>query len=143
MHAFTFDTRLEDSGGVRRTIAVRADQKLTDLHAALQDAYDWADDHLYAFWLSGRFWDRSSRAYMAPFELEPGQRSAATRLSRLGLERGQKIAYLFDFGDEWRVTLKVSAIDAADDGPYPRVLERRGEAPSQYPDYEEELIEVD
>jgi Plasmid pRiA4b ORF-3-like protein len=143
MQVYAFDARLEADTRIRRRIALRADQKLTDLHAALQEAYEWADDHLYAFWLSGRFWDRQSREYTIPFELEPHQRSAATRLSRLGLERGQKIAYLFDFGDEWRVVLTVAAIEAADDGRYPRVLERQGDAPPQYPDYEEELIEAD
>jgi hypothetical protein len=143
MQVYVFDARLEADPRIRRRIAVRADQKLTDLHSILQEAYGWADDHLYAFWLSGRFWDRDAREYTVPFELEPHQRSAATRLSRLDLKPGQKIAYLFDFGDEWSVALTIAAIEAADDGPYPRVLERHGDAPPQYPEYEEELVEAD
>jgi Plasmid pRiA4b ORF-3-like protein len=143
MQVYVFDTRLEADPGIRRRVVVRADQKLMDVHRVLQEAYEWADDHLYAFWLSGRFWDRQSREYTVPFELEPHQRSASTRLSRLGLERGQKLAYVFDFGDEWRVVLTIAAIEAADDGRYPRVIERQGDAPPQYPYYEEELNEVD
>jgi hypothetical protein len=143
MQVYAFDARLEGLPGVRRRVAVRADQKLTDLHAALQEAFEWADDHLYTFWLSGRFWDRGSPEYTIPFELEPNQRSAATRLSRLDLKPGQKLAYLFDFGDEWRVALTVVAVEAAEDGAYPRVLERHGDAPPQYPEYEDEMIEAD
>ena len=50
----------------------------------------------------------------------------------------RKLAYLFDFGDEWRVRLTLRQVTADDVGPYPRVLESVGEAPPQYPDYDEE-----
>jgi hypothetical protein len=53
-------------------------------------------------------------------------------LDSLGLEQGQGIAYLFDFGDEWEVAVTVAEIREANYGDYPRVLEREGEAPPQY-----------
>jgi hypothetical protein len=136
--AYIFRARLVGFHGVSRDVAVRSDQKLTDLHAVLQEAFDWEDDHLYSFWLSGRFWDRKGREYTYPFEIEPPARSAATRLDRLGLERGQKIAYLFDYGDEWRVMLTLREIRAAADEPLPLVIASRGQAPPQYPDYDDE-----
>lgn len=61
---------------------------------------------------------------------------------RPGLEAGQKIAYVFDFSDEWRVRLSVTRIEPADGGVYPRILESRGVAPPQYPPYEDELDKV-
>ena len=64
----------------------------------------------------------------------PGYGSATSASSS-----GQKIAYLFDFGDEWRVELTVARVDADDGGAYPRLLESIGEAPPQYPDLEEDV----
>jgi hypothetical protein len=85
---------------VVRTIAIREDQTLEQLHEALRLAFGWDDPHLYCFWLSGKFWDRESIRYAAPFELEDGEPSARTPISEVGLGKDAKIAYLFDYGDE-------------------------------------------
>jgi hypothetical protein len=151
MEAYVFGTRLEGWRGVRRTIAIRSDQTLVDLHNALQDAYDWDDDHLYSFWLGGKFWARDGSEYTHPLTLEndpfagwglpiskPGRRTSGQRLDRLGLTEAQRIAYLFDFGDEWRVVLTLLRSTSDDGGEYPRLLESVGESPPQYPDYEDE-----
>lgn len=130
--AITFGARLEGFPGVSREIAVRSDQTLVDLHGALQDAFAWDDDHLYAFWLDGAFWGSAESEYAVPFELEPGQKSAEVALAELGLGAGATIAYLFDFGDEWRVLLTALAIGPVDDQPYPRIVASKGDAPPQY-----------
>lgn len=137
--------------GVRRTIAVRADQTLVDVHDALQSAFGWDDDHLYSFWLKGTFWARDGSEYTHPFHAEqpnplgpfaigPAPRSATARLDRLRLSKGQRIAYLFDFGDEWRVTLTVRDVTTDDGLSYPRLVEATGEAPPQYPEYDDEEV---
>ena len=56
---------------VVRTIAVRADQTLEQLHEALRLAFGWADPHMYAFWMSGKWWDSETVCYQTPFELDP------------------------------------------------------------------------
>jgi Plasmid pRiA4b ORF-3-like protein len=142
MNAYTFRARLVGWPGVSRTVAVRGDQTLVDLHRVLQAAFEWGDDHLYSFWLTGRFWGDVASEYSTPGWCEQGQRSARTRLEGLGLSVGQNIAYLFDFGDEWRVRLTVAKLTPADDASYPRIVASRGEAPPQYPDYDAELDEV-
>ena len=121
---------------VVRTIAVREDQTLEQLHEALRLAFGWADPHMYAFWTSGKWWDRESVRYQTPFELEEDDenlRSGRTPVSELDLRKRQKIAYLFDFGDEWRVRLTLRQSEPPDGGPYPRVLQRVGQPPPQYP----------
>jgi hypothetical protein len=142
MNAYTFTATLVGWPRISRTVAVRGDQTLVDLHRVLQAAFEWDDDHLYSFWLSGRFWDSAGSEYSTPGWCEHGQRSARTKLERLGLAVGQRIAYLFDFGDEWRVRLALKKLEPADGGTYPQILVSRGEAPPQYPDYGEELDEV-
>jgi hypothetical protein len=133
--AYVFDAQLDDLQGVRRTVAVRADQSLAGLHRALQEGFGWADDHLYSFWLSGEFLAHDGSEYTPLVDgFKPGRftraiKSADTALADLELAVGQPIAYLFDFGDQWRVRLVLREVCANDGGPYPRVIEGVGEAP--------------
>lgn len=141
---FVFRAKLTGWRGVRRTIAIRCDHTLADLHQALQTAFGWDDEHLYAFWLGGKFWARGETEYVHPLALEafplarwdrhakPRRKSAERRLERLRLREGQRIAYVFDYRDEWRVRLTLRAIEADDGGHYARVVESVGLAPPQY-----------
>jgi hypothetical protein len=133
---YVFDVKLVGFRGVRREIAVRDDLTLVDLHYALQSAFGWDDDHLYAFWLDDRFWASGDRHFTRPCAAgdvsHPSGRSAAIRLDRLGLALGSRIAYVFDFGDEWRVRLHLRDVVADDGHPSPRLLRSVGAAPPQY-----------
>ena len=61
-----------------------------------------------------------------------------TTLESLDLDEGQEFMYLFDYGDEWRFKVRVHAINPdAPEGEYPRIVESVGEAPEQYPDWDE------
>ena len=146
---YVFEARLEGWPGVSRQLAIRSHHSLIDLHHLLQSAFGWDDDHLYAFWRGNRFWPRTGAEYVHPFLLEeeplipsfgpaPTKKSASIRLDRLRLSRGDRLAYVFDFGDEWRVALRLHAVRAADQETRPRVLKSRGEAPPQYPALEGE-----
>jgi hypothetical protein len=55
--AYIFNASLVGFRGVTRKVAVRGDQQLIELHDVLQEAFEWDDDHLYAFWLGGKFWE--------------------------------------------------------------------------------------
>jgi hypothetical protein len=53
-------------------------------------------------------------------------------VDELRLQIGARIAYMFDHGDDWRVMLTLcERLDGPD--AMPRVSERRGTAPAQYP----------
>lgn len=64
-----------------------------------------------------------------------------TTLADLDLERGQTFLYLFDYGDEWRFKVRVHAINPNADTSvqYPRLVETVGDAPPQYPDWDDEV----
>lgn len=127
--ALVFDAELVNVRGVRARLAVLERQPLTALHDAIQEAFGWLDDHLYSFWLDGRFWgDREVTSPVVPDEAE---RTAEVPIAELDLRIGQRIAYVFDFGDEWRVRLTVRERVMAN-GEHPRVLELRGTPPPQY-----------
>ena len=142
MSAYVFDAELVDHPGVGCTIAVRGTQTLGHLHRALRRAFGWYDDHLYSFWLSGVHWDSPETEFTAPFEDEESEaRTADVRLDSLDLEPNKPIAYVFDYGDQWRVMLELREIVAPEPGArYPKLLERRGNPPPQYV-YEDELDE--
>jgi hypothetical protein len=132
---YVFDAELVGCGGVRRVIGVRDDLTLVDLHYALQSAFGWDDDHLYAFWLEGGFWAPDRDHYVSPHHAttsDPLGRSACTSLDGLGLRAGQAISYVFDFAREWRVALTVRGVEADGERRSPRLLESAGAAPPQY-----------
>jgi len=130
-HAMVFRATLMSVKGVRATVEVRDDQTLVDLHDGIQEAFGWLDDHLYSFWLDNRFWGNDEMEYTSPVDADEGGQSAEVGLAELGLEPGAEIAYVFDFGDEWRVRLEFKRAAPADEGEYPRVTDRVGEAPTQ------------
>jgi hypothetical protein len=145
---YRFQVKLDWNKRVWRRIEVRGDQTLDDLHEAIQSAFGWDNDHLYAFFLSGRAWDDRS-SYESPHS-EEGRPATRYRLENLPLKTGQQFLYIFDFGDELRHLVKLEAIvpqgikpEEADN--YPRITEEHGEAPAQYgyDDDEEEEYEDD
>jgi hypothetical protein len=136
--ALVFDADLVNVPEVGARLAVGADQHLTALHDAIQDAFGWWDDHLYSFWLGGEFWGERELEFTTPDTPDEGVRTAEVPLAELDLDLGAKIAYVFDFGDEWRVQLTLREHGQPDGGTYPRVLERRGTAPPQYPGLDED-----
>lgn len=137
MAVLVFDAELLNARGVRAALAVGADQPLSALHDAIQQAFGWYDDHLYSFWLDGVFWGDRELELTTPDAPDEAARTADAPLAELGLAVGDRLAYVFDFGDEWRVLLTLRESTEPDGGDYPRVLEREGNAPPQYPAAEE------
>jgi hypothetical protein len=134
-----------------RRIAMRDNQTLDDLHEAIYLAFDRDDEHMYSFYFprpgqKGRAALRGAVEYTHPFNAadpgpfadKPAANAKKTKLSALGLEPGRTFMYLFDFGDEWWHEITVEQTDAPDDkGRYPRIVEKKGDSPPQYPDAEE------
>lgn len=137
MPVLVFRADLTNAKGVSAQLAVGADQHLTALHDAIQEAFGWWDDHLYSFWLDGRFWGGDEHEYTSPVTPDHAERTAEVPLAELDLAIGQNVAYVFDFGDEWRVRLTLVEQVDGDGGGYPRVLSRRGQAPDQYAEPDE------
>jgi len=139
---FTFRATLRWFTGVWRDIEILDSQTLVTLHKAIQRAFVWYDDHLYSFFLSGREWDRYSE-YTKPWEEEESSffedapffsksESADTPLRRLHLRKGQRIAYVYDFGDNISIDLHLKEIAPAKRIRYPRIVALQGFTPEQY-----------
>ena len=132
---------------VARTILIRGDQTLEQLHDAIFTAYDRFDEHLYEFQVGGkRTMDPKARRYVLSgmgSELFDDPEAAGTvtdtTLDDLGLKDGEAFAYWFDFGDDWWHQINVVAIrEGGGSGKYPRITAKVGESPPQYPDLDDE-----
>jgi uncharacterized protein YecA (UPF0149 family) len=116
----------EDLPGVRRVLDFDGRSTLADVHAQIADFYKLDDsDHMYAFFASGRYWDKDS-AYFDP--RTEGRRTDRALLFRLNLTPGKSLAYLLDFGMEQRFTVTVVDVrDVEEPLPAPVLVESVGE----------------
>jgi hypothetical protein len=127
---------------ISRTIQIRGDQTLEELHLAIFDAYDRYDEHLYEFQFGEWRQNRGAPRYVHPDAADDDDIAGLadeTSIESLGLSVGRIFRYWFDFGDDWWHQLQVKAIDeSTPDGEYPKIVDRIGKSPPQYPDYEDE-----
>ena len=122
---------------VWRDIEIAEDQTLEDLHLVIQRAYNWSDDHLYSFFMSGRPLDRKTEIG-SPWS-ESRQHTHQVEIGSLNLQPGGKFLYFFDYGDSHEFDVQVLHVNpSAPKGNYPRIAAKQGKAPPQYPDYDEE-----
>lgn len=135
---------------ISRTIQIRGDQTMADLHHILFTAFDREEEHLYEFQIGGKKpMDPKARKYVLPMTMDdpsgdenPAGDVTRTMIGSLGLKRGDIFGYWFDFGDDWRHQINVVAVE--DEAPwrkYPKVIRRVGESPPQYADWDEEGAE--
>ena len=116
-----------------RRIETAGGHTLEDLHHAIQDAYGFDDDHLYAFFMDGELW--SDDKFTSPHD-EEGPHVDELRIGELGLSEGQRMLYLFDYGDQWLFQIAVEAIRKSGARPHkPKVVGQKGKAPEQYEYY--------
>jgi hypothetical protein len=147
---YVFEVHLKGARRISRTIAMRGDQTLDDLHEAIFVAFDRFDEHLYSFYFPRARRRRGTgpepmestapQLLDDPWPLMTRRRfnAAASRLDRLRLAPGQTFEYLFDFGDCWWHEGAVVAVNRSDPAvKYPEIRASRGASPPQYPQDDE------
>ena len=81
-------------------------------------AFDWTDSHLHRFSLGGGAFDHHSQLFLCPYdvdnkewpEYDDGLPVAETRLDETLSEPGDILHYLYDYGDNWELTLRLEEI---------------------------------
>jgi hypothetical protein len=129
---------------ISRTIQIRGDQTLQDLHLAIFRAYDRWDEHAYEFEFGKGPHDPNGNRYVLPHMLdmrdeEPTIAGDVTRttLDSLALNIEKPFGYWFDYGDDWWHQIDVQSIDEKmPRGQFPKIIKRVGESPPQYLDEE-------
>jgi hypothetical protein len=137
---FTFKVVYRPEPNAWFVIEMRADQTLHDLHHAILDAADFDEDHLYSFYMSGQAWDKAAEYSRGP----DARHSSNERISNLPLRMKQRFLYLYDYGDQHEFDVQIIAASAdTPRGRYPKIVERHGKMPPQYPDWDEEDLDSD
>ena len=130
-----------------REIEIAANQTLGALGEAIPLAFGFDDPHLWAFFLSGKPWDRATEyALDSTPDIFDGSRPRAARRARIrevpwpGAAGKKEFLFLFDYGDQWHFGVKlVRTRETVTPGAqYPRVIASHGDAPPQYPQLEED-----
>lgn len=147
MQTLIFKTQFFHAKKIQREIEVSADCSLCDLAEAIVKAYDFSFDHAFGFFrkITERwdFKDAEKYELFADLEdqgIEPVDAGSVknTKVSQVWKNPKDQMLFLFDYGDEWRWIVTLKAFGEKQAGvKYPRVLSAKGEAPEQYPDYEE------
>lgn len=130
---------------ISRTIQIRGDQTLEQLHNAIFSALDREEEHMYEFQLGKGPMDPKGKRYVLPMALVepiPGPHKPAgdvnhTTIRALDLNVDEAFGYWFDFGDDWCHQINVVSIErAVPGGKYPQVTKRVGGSPPQYIDWD-------
>ncbi|WP_459930605.1 plasmid pRiA4b ORF-3 family protein [Desulfosporosinus burensis] len=125
----TYLFKVSLSRGIWRKINMAAKHSLHQLHLAIQEAFEFDNDHLYSFFMDNKKW--SYDRYDSP--LDDGPNAEEVTIGELGLYPGKTILYLFDYGDEWEFKVEVEEINSDKPLPLtPQIVGKRGEAPDQY-----------
>jgi tetratricopeptide (TPR) repeat protein len=116
----------EDQPDVRRVFDVDGRSTLHDLHGLISGSFELeAVKPLYAFFMSGRFWDEKT-AFMDP--RAKGNRADRALLFRLSLGAGKTFAYLLGFETELHFLVNVvSAAEAEQPLPAAALVESVGD----------------
>ena len=112
-----------------RRLLIKDNTSLHRLHLVIQDAMGWQNSHLYQF-------DTGEVRYTEYFDdgfVDDDEVSAsATRFGDLKLRKGDRIGYLYDFGDNWLHEIQVEAVSPVDRGSkYPRCIGGRRACPPE------------
>lgn len=104
-----------------RRLDLRSDITLDVVHKVLQASFGWLDYHLHRFALGGGPFDRHSEWFLCPFEVEDGENdgvpASEVRLDETLGDPGDALAYLYDYGDSWELTIRLEEVLPARDRP--------------------------
>lgn len=121
-------------GDCIRIVCMNLSDTLYDLHRTIQSVFEFDDDHLYEFYVGQGM---LKETYAPEGAANSGEEIPVeeTALGDLGMKKGMKFSYLFDFGDMWWFDIKVLGIGEGS-VTSPQLVKAVNPAPQQYPDWE-------
>lgn len=130
---YVFKVALEKK--IWRRIVAPGETSLEQFSSSILDAFEFDYDHLYQFTYKNRYGVSAhvNHPYMdeAPFADE-------VQVGDLELKPGEAMTYSYDFGDNWEFEVLLERIEPVDPKiGAPKVVESQGEAPEQYPSWDE------
>ncbi len=130
---FTFKVAID---GTWRTISLSGKDTLDDLHLAIQEVYNFKDDHLYSFSFDPQRL-HPKKSYHSPDGSECPYANEVS-VGQLNLYVGQELMYVFDYGDWWAFNIEVINITRESHFGSYKLLQQHGVSPEQYPDFDDD-----
>ncbi|MBS3919560.1 MAG: plasmid pRiA4b ORF-3 family protein [Deltaproteobacteria bacterium] len=115
-------------------IAIPASHTLEWLASTILTAIKFDSDHLYHFEYENP-WGAIER--INHDFIDEGPWASDVRVGDVPLRVGQKMTYLYDFGDNWEFEVTLEQVDRAEAVKKPRILEMHGSPPKQYSRWDE------
>lgn len=147
---YIFDVWIEKKGGilfpkeVRRKICLPGSKNLYSFARVITKAFGFYFDHCFGYYDNFQRYHDSQRSYelfvdIGEEPLSPMTKGVKkTRIYQVFKNPQDKMLFLFDYGDNWHFGIELKEIKPMDKWNLaPVVLESSGEAPPQYPSYEE------
>lgn len=138
-----YSLKIYSDEDVFRTIEIRGNESLASLATEILNAFDFEEDHAYGFYSNIRNIYKSDEVYELFSDIDdcedtPGAKGVKGVLISEVFKVRKKMLFLFDYGDDWMFLVECKKISEANPKiKYPRVIEKVGEAPEQYPDFED------
>lgn len=116
-----------------RRVELPSTLMLDEVHVLLQLLFGWTDSHLHRFALGPSVWDRTAELFLCPFDADSGEEEDGTPAAEVRIDEvlhapADVLRYVYDYGDEWQVTLKVEKV-TTDPFARPRVIAGRRQGP--------------
>jgi hypothetical protein len=141
---YHFKVTLKDiSPAVWRRFVVPNDIGLDRLHDIIQIVMGWSDSHLHEFEFKGKKYSEANED--ADHFGDPPLDESKFRVCDLVAKKGEKISYLYDFGDSWEHEIALESVELIPKGFEIRIscLEGKNACPPEdvggVPGYEEFL----
>jgi hypothetical protein len=116
-----------------RRIAIAAENSLEELADCIIRAFDFDGDHLYEFQLPQP--DGTILTAAHPNIQDADLQTDEFAIGHLTLVEGQSIPFVYDFGANWKFTVKLEEVKPPDpEITRPIIVESHGEAPAEYDD---------
>jgi hypothetical protein len=150
MEYYIFDVRLGECGmyeavnKAARKIKISGSRSLYEFARVINKAFGFSFDHAFGFYDCFGDLREAKKAYElfvdAGEEASPGAQGVKKiKISQAFSGVGERMLFLFDYGDEWRFSVELKEIRKTEEKESDSViLESIGKAPVQYPPCEED-----
>lgn len=136
---------LDEDAPIYRDVEIGSAMSLAKLAESIVRAYGFDMDHAYGFYsgMTQRDLMRKQPKYELFADMGMDDTDAGsvekTSVATAFPEVGSKLMFLFDYGDEWLFHCEVTGLgEKVPRKRYPKVVGSVGEAPPQYPDFDDE-----
>lgn len=144
MRTYIFETNLFRTPKISREIEILENASLYNLAKTIIGAYNFNFDHCFGFFskiTESRYFDSERKYELFTDLIEEGENLEPTgagsvkrtKINEVWQNTGDKILFLFDYGDEWLFLVElINFGEKKINIKYPRVLKKIGRAPKQY-----------